>query len=170
MQKLNWLTLVSALTLAPILFTVKVQAQDYQLYLVRHAEKQKDQKNPHLTACGQLRANQLAKLLSKAEIKKIYSTSYNRTLETATPLSAQQKVAITHYAPQGLSQLARTLKQNKQNALIVGHSNTTPQLLSLLTGKEEDKISEQEYQWLYQVNIVEDKVQLTKLIQPLQCR
>ena len=142
----------------------------FSLYLVRHAEKQASKDNPALTACGRLRAQQLATLLEKAEIKAIYSTQYQRTLATAKPLSQQQTLAIKHYSPSGLEQFALQLKQHQQNALVVGHSNTTPMLAELLSGQGVAAISEQQYQNLYQIQFSNNKTTLTQFKQPLLCR
>jgi len=144
-------------------------AESYTLYLVRHAEKQKEADNPHLTRCGKFRAQQLADILKYAKINAIYSTSYNRTLETAGPTAKEHSLGIKQYSPRGLDQLARMLKQNKQNALIVGHSNTTPALAALLIDDNVEKIAEHEFNYLYQIHVSEQKTTLIKLIQPLVC-
>jgi len=142
---------------------------NFTLYLVRHAEKQKDLPNPVLTQCGALRAQQLATLLSQVNIKDVYSTHYQRTMLTATPLAKQQNVSIKNYSPRGLAQLALQLKQRKENALIVGHSNTTPQLAQIITGKKITPLTEQDYQQLYQIQFINEQVLLTVFKQPLIC-
>ena len=145
-------------------------AQDsYTLYLVRHAEKQNNQKDPKLTACGRLRAQQLATLLSKAKIRAIYSTPYQRTRQTAKPLSQQENLAIKHYSPANLPQFSLHLTQLKENALIVGHSNTTPELAQLLSEQQVNKLNEKEYQALFQIQFIGDNKILTELKQPLLC-
>lgn len=144
-------------------------AESYTLYLVRHAEKQKEADNPHLTQCGKFRAKQLADLLKYAKLNAIYSTSYNRTLETAGPTAKEYSLGIKQYSPRGLNQLAHMLKQNRQNALIVGHSNTTSALTTLLIDEDVEKISEHEFNHLYQIHVSEKKATLIKLIQPLVC-
>ncbi len=144
-------------------------ADNYSIFLVRHAEKLKDSKNPGLTACGKTRAQQLASLLSQANVKTIYSTSYQRTMQTATPLANQQKKAIKNYNPRHLAQFALQLKQKKENALVVGHSNTTPMLVSLLINKKVAPLTEQDYQYLYQVQLTNDQAILTTFKQPLKC-
>ncbi len=159
------LFIIGTLLLPPCL-----AGDNFTLYLVRHAEKQVDTKNPTLTQCGKERAKQLATLLSTADIKSIYSTSYQRTMSTAAPLSNMQKVAIKNYDPRQLEQFALHLKQRKENALIVGHSNTTPQLTNLLSDKKVDAMSEKDYQELYQVHFNTDTPQLTRLKQPLSCK
>ncbi len=144
--------------------------KNFTLYLVRHAEKQQKLPNPALTQCGKLRAQQLATLLSQVNIKDIYSTHYQRTMLTAAPLAKQQNVSIKNYSPRGLAQLALQLKQRKQNALIVGHSNTTPQLAQIITDKKVAPLTEQDYQQLYQIQFINEQVILTVFKQPLICR
>jgi len=158
------LFIIGTLLLPPCL-----AGDNFTLYLVRHAEKQVDTKNPTLTQCGKERAKQLATLLSTADIKSIYSTSYQRTMSTAAPLSNKQKIAIKNYDPRQLEQFALHLKQRKENALIVGHSNTTPQLTQLLSEEEIDAMSEKYYQALYQVQFIDGSLILTTLTQPYNC-
>jgi phosphohistidine phosphatase SixA len=164
MIRLN-LLIVFALLLQPCL-----ASDNFTFYLVRHAEKQTEGKNPRLTQCGKERAEQLATLLSVANIKSIYSTSYQRTMSTAAPLSRKQNIAIKNYDPRELEQFALHLKQLKENALIVGHSNTTPQLTQLLSNQNIAALSEKEFQALYQVQFIEGQSYLTKLTQPLTCK
>lgn len=141
----------------------------YNIYLVRHAEKQKVKTNPSLTQCGATRAKQLASILEKANIESVYSTNYNRTMETAQPTAEQQKLEVKNYAPDQLEQLVIELTQQKKNTLIVGHSNTTPQLAQLLSKQNTNELSEQEYQELYLIQIKGNDRTLTLLKQPLSC-
>jgi phosphohistidine phosphatase SixA len=160
-----------SLIIAGILLTQPCLASDnFTLYLVRHAEKQADSKNPPLTQCGEERAKQLATLLSKANIKSVYSTNYQRTMSTAAPLSSREKITIENYNPRELEQFSTHLKDRKETALIVGHSNTTPQLTQLLSNQKVDDLTEKEYQMIYQVQFIEGKSQLTLFNQPLSCR
>lgn len=146
-------------------------SEDYSLYLVRHAEKQVDgSKDPELTRCGHIRAKQLAEMLKNIEIDIVYSTPYKRTMSTASPTAIAKQVSVKQYAPNGLTQLVRVLKQKKQSALIVGHSNTTPQLLSELTGKMHSPMTENEYQHLFQVAVNNGNITVTDITQPLQCK
>jgi len=145
-------------------------ADSYSIYLVRHAEKLTDSKNPSLTACGKERAEQLASLLDKAGISAIYSTSYQRTMQTAAPLAKQQEMAIKNYNPRHLEQLSLQLKQKKESAIVVGHSNTTPMLTELLSKKKVAPLTEHDFQYLYQVQFTDKETTLTILQQPLECK
>lgn len=151
-------------------------AESFSLYLTRHTEKQSNSADPLLTSCGQQRAMQLADTLSNVEIQAVYSTSYQRTLATAQPTAKAKRLTVTQYAPNGLEQLARVLKQKQLNTLVVGHSNTTSMLLTLLTGKSFNKIPEDSFRHLYQVVITTDQYDqithmvVTDLTQSLRCR
>jgi phosphohistidine phosphatase SixA len=159
----------SILIVSVLLIPTCLANDKFTLYLVRHAEKQAEKINPSLTQCGKERAKQLATLLSTANIKSIYSTSYQRTMSTAAVLSNNQNIPIKHYNPKKLEQLSLSLKQSKENALIVGHSNTTSQLTQLLSNQQVAPLTEKEYQTLYQVQFSEGLPFLTKLMQPLEC-
>jgi phosphohistidine phosphatase SixA len=125
---------------------------DAALYLVRHAEKEADS-NPGLTAKGRARAITLAKRLANANIVTVYSTDYRRTRETAEPTARQRGQEIALYDPRKMNDFAEKLKAQAKGAtgsiLVVGHSNTTPHLASLLTGKEHEMFDETVYNRLY---------------------
>ncbi len=144
-------------------------ADSYSIYLVRHAEKLAGSKNLGLTHCGKSRAKLLASLLSKAHIAEVYSTSYQRTMQTARPLANLTKVAVKNYSPNHLEQFALQLKQRKVNALVVGHSNTTPILVEILTKEKIPLLTEHDYQYLYQVQVINEQPILTVFQQPLKC-
>jgi len=151
-------------------FTANIFAADnYSIYLVRHAEKQHKEENPGLTRCGQARAKQLASLLSQANISQIYSTNYQRTRQTASPLATKQHITVQNYNPRHLEQLSTQLQQRKENSLVVGHSNTTPQLAELLSKQKMATLTELDYQQLYQIQFVGEEVVVTLLKQPLIC-
>lgn len=132
------------------------------IYLTRHAEKEAVGSDPSLTAEGQVRAQNIADTLKRANISTIYSTDYNRTQQTAKPLSDLISVPVTSYDPSQLSAFAQQLKGLTGNTLVVGHSNTTPDLVALLGGQA-TPISETEFDRLYQV-IIGDNGQVTTVL------
>ncbi|QBG36555.1 SixA phosphatase family protein [Litorilituus sediminis] len=160
------------ISVAMLLSVGPVAADNFSIYLTRHAEKENGQqdKNPSLTRCGKVRAQQLATILSDAKLESVYSTSFQRTMQTALPIATAQKKSIKNYNPRFLFQVANQLKQNRENALVVGHSNTTPELVELLSGERVDEIKEGNYQVLYQVQFVDEQAIVTKFMQPLVCR
>jgi len=105
----------------------------HKIYLVRHAEKLLDDgDDPGLTDAGKQRSAQMARWLDDKGIADIWSSDYRRSRDTAAPLAAELGQELKLYDPQDLSALARSLRDNRHNALVVGHSNTTPDLARLL--------------------------------------
>ncbi|MBT8449552.1 MAG: histidine phosphatase family protein [Gammaproteobacteria bacterium] len=113
-----------------------VVADTYQLYFFRHAEKMATPKgNPGLTEQGHARAAALKAYFADRDLQVIFSSDYQRTLDTARPVAGDKNLQINLYNPRQLEQLAEQLLNTKRNTLIVGHSNTTPQLVALIGGE-----------------------------------
>ena len=114
-------------------------------YLIRHAEKDRidiDNKNPHLTKKGLIRAENWAKTLKHVQFDAVYSTNYNRTKETAQPVADAMQLEITYYDPRKIN-LKRFLKETKgKTVLLVGHSNTIPNLVNSLIAKKKYNLIE----------------------------
>lgn len=156
---MNFINLKLLLVLMSILFPSILIAQERQIFLVRHAEKQNDgTRDPSLTEKGILRSNNIADMLKNEEIIKIYSSPYKRTKETATPLANLLKLEVMLYDPSDLEAFAKQIKIAGGNILIVGHSNTTPELSQLLGGKSFGKIAEMEYNRVYRLSVNGKKV------------
>ena len=153
MKKVSWLLLM--------FFCAVVQAKSF--YLIRHAEKVDDgSKDPVLTLQGQQRALNIAHMLSEAAITQVYATDYQRTQLTAKPLADHLGLPVTIYDPRELTAFADQLKAQEGNVLIVGHSNTTPMLVHLLSGEPAFKMSEAEYDNIYQLVIEAGQITLTQ--------
>jgi probable phosphoglycerate mutase len=118
-------------------------------FLVRHAEKVDQSDGSPLTERGQARARTLARMLRDAGVDEIYSSDFVRTRETAAPLARELGVEVTLYDPNELSSLAVALLSSPGRYLVVGHSNTTPELAGLLGGEAGPPIAEDEYDRLY---------------------
>ncbi|MCC2607674.1 phosphoglycerate mutase family protein [Planctobacterium marinum] len=119
---------------------------DADLWLVRHMEKQRDgSKDPQLTEKGWNQANKLKDLLLDKGIQAVYATNYQRTQQTAEPIAKALGLDVIQYDPKNLKDFAEKLKASGQKALVVGHSNTTPELAFHLTGLSQKDIDEDEY-------------------------
>ncbi|HEY1113158.1 MAG TPA: phosphoglycerate mutase family protein [Chitinophagaceae bacterium] len=109
-------------------------------YIVRHAEKEAPANvmtsDVPLSAAGKERAEALKGELLGKNIRRIYSTNYIRTRETAQPLSGATGVAIETYDPRDSTILNRLKSLDKGHVLVVGHSNTVDDLVNGLTGKK----------------------------------
>ncbi|MHC4996538.1 MAG: phosphoglycerate mutase family protein [Planctomycetota bacterium] len=135
------------------------------IFLVRHAEKQIGPEDPALSRGGRKRAEVLARLLQDAGIDSIYSTDFKRTRDTAAPLAMRLGLEVTIYDPAKLGDLAASIKQRGGRCLVVGHSNTTPELVDLLGGEPGAAIDEEsEYDRLYVITIAPDGTVVTVLL------
>lgn len=150
---------VAALTLLGTSLSFSCHAND--IWLMRHAEKQSGA-NPSLTAAGQQRAQRIAELIAPSKPTAIFSTAYARTEQTAGPLAALTQLPVQHYDPSQLDAFAQQLKQLPGTIVVVGHSNTTPQLLQLLSGIER-QLDEQTFDVLYHLVEHEHGYQLLEL-------
>jgi broad specificity phosphatase PhoE len=134
--------LIAILLLA--LLAVPAAALD-TLYLVRHAEKAFWPSDRDLDAFqplsqeGIARAAALAERLKAAGIAAVYTSRTTRTIETAAPLAQASGVPIaaddaTTKPDEMTSFLSRLREKHAADkaVLIVGHSNTIPELLRAL--------------------------------------
>ncbi|WP_298441844.1 histidine phosphatase family protein [uncultured Ferrimonas sp.] len=147
-------------------------AAPYSLYLVRHAEKAVDPaqpKDPSLTACGIQRSAWLAQLLASKQIEAIYSSDYRRTQHTAAPSATAFGLTVQLYHPAKLAALQQLLQQRQQNAMVVGHSNTTPALAGLLSQQQLQPLDEQQFDRLYQLQLDGEQVSLSIIQQDFNC-
>lgn len=122
------------------------------VYLVRHAERAEDGTNdPPLSEAGHARAAALAHVLADAGVQRVFSTDYQRTRLTATPVAASAGVSVETYDPGDLPSFAEQLKGMSGRILVAGHSNTTPELVGLLGGDPIRDLPEWEYDRFYVV-------------------
>jgi phosphohistidine phosphatase SixA len=146
----------------------QIQQKTTTYYLIRHAEKDRSDKtnrNPHLTEAGKQRAEHWASVLKDVKFDGVYSTNYNRTIETATPTAKANNLELQFYDPRDLASKAFLETTKGKNVLIVGHSNTTPQFVNaLLEDKKYDDIEDNNNANLYIVTISEDSKTSTVLV------
>lgn len=155
-MRLTLLLVFAWLTLAPGLLAAQT------VVLVRHAEKADLPKDdPALSEAGKRRAEALAEALKGAKVTAIYTTTYQRTRETAAPLARQAGVeaeALT-IARGGLAEhvadVVRRIRSKPEGLIvIVGHSNTVPAIARAL-GVAAADMPECEYSRLTLVQLLE---------------
>jgi phosphohistidine phosphatase SixA len=116
-----------------ILSCTMVQCRSTKVYIVRHAEKSTNPlQDPDLTAEGRVRAEDLARELDNNRITQVYSTDTRRTRQTAEPFSMQSGIPVQLYRNDTLLKFLYHVLDAEKNTLIVGHSNTTLQMLKEL--------------------------------------
>jgi broad specificity phosphatase PhoE len=134
-------------------------AADQVIFMVRHAERADTgggkppagmmANDPPLSAAGSERAKKLAAVLASADVKHIFTTELLRTRQTAMPLAEAarvQPVVVSGRDPGALAQQVRTAGGN---VLIVGHTNTLPEILKQLGVSTPISIADDEFDNLF---------------------
>ncbi len=134
------------------------------VYLFRHAEKQiiEGEDDPELTAEGRERSHALAEAME--EVKGvIYSSQYRRTVQTVAPLEDVWAVETKSIGAQNPEEQIEVLFEEHcdENVLISGHSNTLPNLISLLGITEEIIIEDDQYGDLFIVRWKDGRPELS---------
>lgn len=146
----------TAFFLAALLAPAAVQAQlePTVVYLVRHAERAEDgTRDPPISQHGWERSALLATMLRDAGITHIHSTDLKRTRSTAEPTASAAGLELAFYGPGDLTVLADQIRGTPGRHLVVGHSNTTPDVVAALGGDPVSPIEEMEYDRLYIVTL-----------------
>lgn len=159
---LVWLLAMGALVLIGAAFLNWRSATSTTIVLVRHAEKELGAiSDAPLSPEGEQRADRLANMFGDTQrfgrLQKIYVTNTRRTQQTALRLS--QRLGINSEVVDAKTDAAdlahRVLAENRGGrVLIVGHSNTVPELVKALSGDDAvPPIGEEEYDTLYVVTV-----------------
>lgn len=123
------------------------------IVIARHAEKSTDDpRDPSLSAAGLDRAKALRDVLKDAGISTIYVTNLKRTRQTAQPLADLRGITMSERpATTAAADLARDVLSyaTGKSVLIVGHSNTVPQIVQALSGIVVPPIGDDEYDHLF---------------------
>lgn len=165
--------LIGFIALLAFQFSLKAQNNDvFSIYLVRHSEKDLTAVNytdPPLTPCGEERSERLSHFLKDVNIESIYSTDYTRTQSTAQPTAKAKNIEIEEYDSFDLEKFAEVLLEKKQDALVVGHSNTTGVLAGLLADQEIGAFNLDIYNRIYQVVVCNNSRKLYLLHSAFEC-
>ena len=90
-------------------------------------------------------------MLADAGIAAVYSTDTERTRGTARPLADARRLPVTVYdKPKALAEKVRA-EHGGDAVLVVGHSNTVPELLKAFGCAESVSIAADEYDNLFVV-------------------
>ena len=89
-----------------------------------------------------------------------YATQYRRTQQTAAPTASARGIQVSTYdAAFPAAQLATQLREahaQGSTVLVVGHSNTVPDIAAALSGQDTEPMPESEFDRLYRIRIGTD--------------
>lgn len=122
-------------------------------YFIRHAEKDTlnpDNEDPELTQAGVERAKKWAEVFRDVEFDLIFSSNYNRTLNTAKPIASSQEKEIEFFNTEKLNDEDFQQKTKGKTVLVVGHSNLNPEFVNYIIQEEKyEDLDEMEYGSLF---------------------
>lgn len=129
------------------------------VYVMRHLQKAAGE-DPPLTEEGALLARMLGAMFggSGFGIKAVFATHTRRAMQTGEPLARFAGVAVRPYDPRDVPALVAAVRAVKGNVLIVGHSNTVPDLVAAFGGAKPPPLSESDYGTIYQVSLSSGQV------------
>jgi broad specificity phosphatase PhoE len=153
------------LSVLPLCANAGVGPPDTVVVVVRHAEKATDDpKDPTLSEAGQARAQRLAAALRGLRPAAAYATQYRRTQMTAAPTALGNGFEVTVRPIDASNEatyaadLAHDIRQGPPGraVLVVGHSNTVPDVVKAFTGSEPEPIADDEFDRVYVVTLPAD--------------
>ncbi len=139
--------------------TALAQAEPTAIFIVRHAERMdaatgpqmKMASDPDLSEAGRLRAESLGYALKDSAITAIYVTEYKRTQQTAAPLAKAIGISATIVPAKETGALIAKLQSANGNVLVIGHSNTLPEIIKALGITSPVTLADSEYDNLFVV-------------------
>ena len=137
-------------------------SQPVIIYVVRHAEKQADQADPDLSEKGHERIRKLNRLLREIELDGVISSQFLRTRRTAEPIASMHQLPVEIIAAEDQAKLVDRLESPGKTLLVVGHSNTIPQIIQAL-GCSCSPIDDQDYDNLFVLILTADTCRSQKL-------
>jgi phosphohistidine phosphatase SixA len=137
------------------------------VFLVRHAERADvPGQDPPLSEAGRARAEALARLLQSAGVRGVYTSQYVRTRQTAEALSKRLGVPAVavplsaktsnprEVSEESVCELTKRVEAHAGGAvLLVGHSNSIPEVIRALGGDVIPKIDEGTFDDLFVVTV-----------------
>lgn len=133
------------------------------VYLVRHAEKDTIDKseNPPLIEEGYARANRLLELLDTVNFSEVYSTKYDRNINTVKPLVDAKKIDLKIYEWHNWQADLDQIMRNEGVYLICGHGDNLLPMIEYMGGKKPmEEMGHHEYKNLFKVVRKNGKVEV----------
>ena len=151
-----WLAaLAGALLIALAIWLLSI-ASTTTIIVMRHAEKAATPiEDPPLSPAGEERANMLAYFFGQGSaefrVNGVIVSEFRRTQETVRPLANRLGVPVVVVPAADVERTAERARDDYRGgrALIVGHSNTVPQIVASLSGREVPQMGEDEYGIVY---------------------
>lgn len=130
----RWMMIALLLTLGGCASARQPSTQP-DIYVVRHLHTPAGVSDPDLTSEGQRHALLLVKWFKRDRPEVIYVSSTKRAQQTAAPLARSLKITPKTYSPADTPSLIAAVSRETRTVLVVGHSNTVPDIIHRLGGQ-----------------------------------
>jgi broad specificity phosphatase PhoE len=114
-------------------------------YVVRHLNTPEGANDPDLTPEGQQNAQRLADWFTGEPPAVIFVTDTKRARQTAAPLAAKLGITPRLYDPRDTADLIAEVMKEPPPVLIVGHSNTVPDIVAALGGERPEPLVHEDF-------------------------
>jgi broad specificity phosphatase PhoE len=123
------------------------EAGTHTIIVVRHAEKDDDgTRDPPLSPAGNARAEAIARRLADAPLSAVLATEYLRTQRTGAPAAALHGLEVDVLpGATPADDVADRARGSAGTVLVVGHSNTVPDIVAALCGCAVAPLDESDY-------------------------
>lgn len=157
-----WIAALAGMFVIALGFWLVSAASTTTIFVMRHAEKltlDPDDPDPVLAPAGEARALELAQLFGRAPrgqgLDAVVVSEFRRTQDTVRPLANRLGIPVIVVPAEDTTATAkRALSENRGGrALIVGHSDTVPEIVRELSGVDVGPMSEADYGIVYLVTI-----------------
>lgn len=115
------------------------------VYVMRHLNTPEGERDPDLTDAGKANAGALVGWFRGKKLVAIYVSDYKRTRQTAGPLAELRGIAVKLYDPRDTPGLIARVRAETGPVLIVGHSNTVPDVVEQLGGKRPEPLGHPDF-------------------------
>ena len=157
-----WIAALAGVLVIALGFWLVSAASTTTVFVMRHAEKlasNPDDKDPPLAPAGEARALELAKHFGGApkgqSLDAIIVTELRRTQDTVRPLANRLGIPVIVVPANDPGGAAKRALHDFRGGrvLIVGHSDTVPEIVKSLSGIDVGPMSDTEYGILYIVAV-----------------
>ena len=132
--------------LVAMLIPLPAAAQDAApRYVMRHLDTPKGERDPDLLPEGAAKAKALVTWFEGKPLAAVFATPYRRTQQTASLVAAARGLTVQTYDPADADALIARVKAVTGPVLIVGHSNTVPDIVAALGGERPGELVHEDF-------------------------
>jgi broad specificity phosphatase PhoE len=113
-------------------------------YVMRHLQKGEGE-DPPLSDEGRVKARRLVGFFAAEPPRVIYVSTTRRAYETAAAAAKKWRVRVRRYDPADTPGLVARVLRERAPVLVVGHSNTVPEIVERLGGERPAALAETDY-------------------------